>query len=269
MTLAGLPMYDLPELRAAHDAWWRGLRGHLRAAGFAELPEALDRSLPAPALWRDPALLLAQCCGYDLRLGDPPLPCYLATPHYDLPGCEGPLYCSFLVVREEEEAEGLADLRGQRAAVNMAGSHSGQNVLRYMVSQRGAARPFFGEVLESGGHRASLAAVREGRADLAAIDCVTFGLIARAAPGEVAALRVLERSPAVPGLPYVTAPGTDAEKVAALQSALLAAVEDAALAEARAALALSGFSLLSAGDYDPLVEMAGRAEALGQAPLLP
>ena len=38
MAVASLPMYDLPELRAATDAWWRGLAQAFRREGIADLP---------------------------------------------------------------------------------------------------------------------------------------------------------------------------------------------------------------------------------------
>ena len=262
-------MYDLPELQEAHDAWWAGLAGHIADTGITGAPGQLSRQEDPRALWRAPDLLLAQCCGYDLRLGPEPRPRPVATPHYALPGCAGPDYCSFLVVRADDPARNLPEFQGRRAAVNMAGSHSGQNVLRFLVAWAGGDAEFFGEVVESGGHRASLALLREEKAEIAAVDCVTFGLIARVAPAELAGLRLLARSPAVPGLPYVSAPGAGDEQVETLARALEAAVADPALSEARAALAITGFSRLVASDYDPLVEMAEHAEAVGVPPLLP
>jgi hypothetical protein len=62
--LAALAMYDWPELAAATDAWWSGLRRHLRDAGFRNVPETLDRSLspmssggPPTSCWLRPAAI--------------------------------------------------------------------------------------------------------------------------------------------------------------------------------------------------------------------
>jgi hypothetical protein len=60
--VAALPMYDLPELQAANDALWEGLRVRLAASG-TPAPLSLDRELPLDVLWRHPRLLLAQTCG--------------------------------------------------------------------------------------------------------------------------------------------------------------------------------------------------------------
>lgn len=64
---------------------------------------------------------------------------------------------------------------------------------------------FFASVDISGGHRDSLRWRVEGRAELAAIDSVTFGYLARFAPQEVAGLRIVPSSAVRPSLLYVTA----------------------------------------------------------------
>jgi hypothetical protein len=47
--IAELPWYDVPELVAATDAWWRGIARHLQAAGVEESAlEAGWFELPAP-----------------------------------------------------------------------------------------------------------------------------------------------------------------------------------------------------------------------------
>ena len=38
MTIASLPMYDLPEVRRATDAWWAGLAAGFTRAGVADVP---------------------------------------------------------------------------------------------------------------------------------------------------------------------------------------------------------------------------------------
>ena len=238
------------------------LAGHLAVQGISGLPETLDRESDPVVLWRAHDFLIGQCCGYDLRLGAAPRPRLVATPHYGFPHCEGPLYCSVLVVREDEPGGSLSDFRGRRAAVNMRGSHSGYNVLRSLLAEEGGGTPFFSAVIESGGHRLSLAAVLEGAADLAAIDCVTYGLIARHAVEEVAGLRILATTPKAPGLPYVTAPEASEAAIQRLRAALAAAFADPALANARAALGLCAVSFLELADYDPIVAMAQRADSL-------
>ncbi|MEX0760774.1 MAG: hypothetical protein WD100_14420, partial [Tistlia sp.] len=67
---ACLPMYDLPELRQATDAWWRGLAGHLTAVGLRDVPETLTRpeGEATPQL-AEPPLVIGHTCGYPQTQG--------------------------------------------------------------------------------------------------------------------------------------------------------------------------------------------------------
>ncbi|HTJ90442.1 MAG TPA: PhnD/SsuA/transferrin family substrate-binding protein [Acidocella sp.] len=83
----------------------------------------------------------------------------------------------------------LTELRGGICAINAIDSHSGMNVLRAELASCSPPTPFFAEVRVTGGHAASLAAIQKGEADVAAIDCVTFALLARWRPDAVSGLR--------------------------------------------------------------------------------
>ena len=65
--IAALPMYDLPELRAANDTLWQAVAAGLVDHGIEGVPLGLTRGGPLLTLWRDPRLLLAQSCGYPLE----------------------------------------------------------------------------------------------------------------------------------------------------------------------------------------------------------
>ena len=265
MTVASLPMYDLPALREATDAWWAGLARVFAAGGLTEVPQALERRLGMDEAWRRPDLLLSQSCGYPLTHALAGRVRLVATPAYDIAGCEGVRYRSVFVVREDDPAASLADLRGRRVAVNSRASQSGYNCLRHALAPLAEAAgggPFFSEVTVSGSHRASLTALREGRADLAAVDCVTFALTARTEPAAVTGLRVLAWSAAAPCLPYITRADISEEELAVLRSGLMAAAADPALADARQALALTGFEVLPLAAYGAIDDMEAEAVAL-------
>ena len=172
-------MYDPPELRQEVDAWWRALAAAFRSEGVAGVPDALDRGIAFDALWSAPDLLFAQACGYPLvgewsdRLQ------YVATPRHAAPGCDGALYCSWIVVTDDAAAQSIGDLRGATCSINGRVSHSGFNALRALVAPLAKDGRFFGDVRVSGGHSESLAQVARGEADVAAIDCVTFALLSR------------------------------------------------------------------------------------------
>ncbi|MDE2383294.1 MAG: PhnD/SsuA/transferrin family substrate-binding protein [Alphaproteobacteria bacterium] len=235
--MASLPMYDWPEIRAATDAFWAGLARH---AGVA-LP--LERALAYSEPWRHPELLFSQTCGYPFTHEFKGLLSYVATPHYLAEGCDGPRYSSFVFAREHVA---LKDLRGATPAINGRDSMSGMLALKLVFAPLATAGEFFAPALVSGGHRASLKAVREGRADVCAVDAVCVGLARRHRTGDLDGLVEIARSPLVPALPYVTRVGD----VARLRAALAAAMVDPALAEARAALLLGGVTVLPEGAYD-------------------
>ena len=263
MNLAALPMYDLAETRPAAEAWWAGLARACRAEGLEEAPAALSWPDDLKAAWRDPQLFFSQTCGYPLMTELRGAVRVVATPCYVAEGCSGPFYSSAVVVRADDQAQTLEDLRGRRAAYNSTDSQSGYNVLRALVAPLADGRSFFNSTLESGSHAGSLAAVAEDRADVAAIDCVTYALHARHRPAAVAGLRVLRYGPATPGLPYVTAGGRSDDDLLRLREALYEALADPGLAEAREALLLHGASVLPEDAYDGLLEMRDEAVALG------
>jgi len=256
-------MYDLLAVRAATDAWWVGLARALAAAGVSAVPPDLERHLPADDVWRRPNLVISQTCGYPLTHALAGQVRLVATPVYDVEGCDGPNYRSAFLVRADDPAERLADLRGRRVAVNARDSQSGYNCLRHALAPLAERGPMFAEVVVTGDHGSSMAALRARRADLAAIDPVTLALTAGHEPEAVAGLRVLAWSAPAPALPYITRRDAGEGELAALREALSRAAADPDLAAARSALFLAGFEVLPLSAYDVIGEMERSAAALG------
>ncbi|MDJ0944367.1 MAG: PhnD/SsuA/transferrin family substrate-binding protein [Kiloniellales bacterium] len=266
MKLAELPMYDLPELRAATDAWWKGLASAFRRQGIEEVPEALDRSGRLGGRPEGNRLLFGQCCGYDL-VRSPEQLTLVATPAYRSPHCRGALYRSLVVVGDSNPAARFEDLRGQRCVINAACSHSGYTALGYMIAALGTPpanreERFFSRTEVSGSHAESLDRLREGRADCTSVDCVTFALLARHRAPALRGLRVLAESARAPGLPYVTAAAAGADLVARLRDGLRLALADPALATARDALLIEGIEILPPSAYRRITAMEAEAVAL-------
>ena len=153
--------------------------------------------------------------------------------------------------------------RGRRAAINSRASNSGYNRFRAAVAPFARGGRFLSEVVETGGHVASLAAIAEGRADVAAIDCVTWGNVRRYAPERVEALRILAETPRTPGLPLITRGTASYAEVEALRTALDRALADPVLAETFATLGILGFEALTDADYDAVLDLERDAIALG------
>jgi len=261
MTLASLPMYDLPELTGATDAWWAGLARAFRQAGIAEVPSTLFRPDAMTSHWGDPALLFSQTCGYPLTHELKSVVQLVATPAYVAPGCHGAGYASVVVVRNGDPARDIAQLRDRVCAVNAPDSQSGYNGLRRLIAPLAVAGRFFSDVVVSGGHAASLAAVAGRQADVAAVDCVTFALLSRCRPAAVEALRVLTTTQSAPGLPYVTRASGGDTLLRRLRDGLFAALADPNLAAARADLLIAGAEVLPFEAYGCIDRMEAEAVA--------
>ena len=264
--IATLPMYDWPEVREATDAWWAGLARHLRGSGF-KAPGRLTRGGGASTHWQRSDLLVSQTCGYPLTHDFRGRLEVLATPVYDVEGCSGPSYSSLIVVPADGGVSRLEDLQGATAAYNAADSLSGYLALKCVFAPLGRNKRFFGRLAESGSHRASMQLVCEGKADVAAIDCVSFALARRHRPELAAGVAVIARGPAASALPYVTAAGRPAGDIERLKHALSAAAADPALAGAREALFIAGLEFLPPDAYHRVLDLEAACDALGYAAL--
>ncbi len=255
--VASLPMYDFPELRGVHDAFWAALGARLEAAGVSNVPPGLTRNLPHGDVWRHPSLLFAQGCEYPLATSFADRVRLVATPMYSAPGCEGKRYRSVIVVRGAGAT--LADFRGQRCAVNELDSNSGMNLLRAAVAPLATGGRFFGSVVVSGSHHRSVEMVASGEADVAAVDCVSFAHFQRLYPSVVGQLRILSWTPSAPSLPFITACSASDATVQTLRSALADVFDDDGLAPVREQLLLSGVDLQPTEGFDEVLALERRA----------
>ena len=260
--VAALPMYDFPEISAANAALWRGIATALRARGV-EAPAELARGRALMNIWRDPGLIFAQTCGYPLMTALREAVVLVATPEYGFPGCEGADHCSFIVRSARAPRRELMAFRGAVAAVNADDSNSGMNLFRAAIGRMAGGRPFFSKAVVTGSHVASLEAVAAGRADMAAIDCVSLGLIARLRPALAARVAIVAESPRSPGLPFIMSASLPAPTLAAVREALFEALADANLGQARTTLGLKGARVLTTADYQRVLDLEREAQATG------
>ena len=260
--IAALPMYDFPTTAGALDAVWSSMAAHVRAAGFAA-PERLTRDLSPDETWRHPKLMFGQTCGYPLMTALREQVAVLAAPAYAFDGCEGFSHCSFIVARADDARENLADFRGARALVNAFDSDTGMNLFRAAVAPLAEGRAFFASVAVTGAHRASLERIARGEGDLAAIDCVSFALIAAQDGGLAAQVKAIARTRPSPNLPFIMAGDAPAGLGAAIGAALRAAMDAPDLADARAVLGWGGLRAAAFADYEAVLEHERLAHALG------
>ncbi|HDJ1463043.1 TPA: PhnD/SsuA/transferrin family substrate-binding protein, partial [Serratia rubidaea] len=223
-----------------------------------EAPETLSWPQDLARHWRQPDLLLSQTCGYPLVAYLPQVQ-VIGTYHYRVEGCNGPNYSSWLVVREDDPGERLADFRGRTAAYNSTDSQSGYNSLRALIAPLAQDGRFFGKALASGAHYQSLKMIQRGEADIAAIDSVSLELLRRAQPEALHGVKIIGRTASVPGLPLITAAGTSQGQVEILRAAANEMVSD----PASDSLLIGDFSLVPRADYQVIAELERQAAAAG------
>jgi hypothetical protein len=201
--IASLPMYDLPDCRQANDRYWAGIRDGLRGTGLAA-PDAFTRGMPDfMAHWLRPDLVLSQTCGYPFRAVLAGKVTLIGTPDFGLDGCPPGYYQSVFVVRRDDARDGLMAFKDAGFAYNEAMSQSGWAAPQTYAAGLGFR---FRPAVQTGGHALSARAVLEGRADIAALDAMTWRLLQRN-DASMAGLRVEGRTEPTPGLPYIAALG--------------------------------------------------------------
>lgn len=257
--VAALPMYDWPETRAETDALWAAVYNALRGQGIEAPERLVRRNADMPSvpggicdaegrviardpaslppdgldlqvLWRHPKLLFAQTCWGPMEQGLAAHVRVVGQPDYStFEGGSGELYSSAILMRRAEpsartSADGGATLpfdllRGARLAYNGPDSMSGILALTRDLEAAGENLDMFARRIETGGHRASIVAVAEGRADVCAVDCRSWDMAQRFEPA-AKALAPVGWTARRKGLPYITAGATSPETAAKLKTVL-------------------------------------------------
>lgn len=194
-------------------------------------------------LWRHPDLLIAQTCWGPMELGLSEHVHVVGQPSYNgFEGGQGIMYSSAIIMRVSPDPpwaeaatrrkaarpaqasrpgpvrqgidkpapeDGAADLplsllRGRRFAYNNLDSMSGLIALTRDLEAAGESLDtVFSERIETGAHRASIAAVAGGRADVCAIDCRSWHMAERHEP-KAEAVQVVGWTGLRKGLPMIT-----------------------------------------------------------------
>ncbi|RCS25151.1 phosphate ABC transporter substrate-binding protein [Phyllobacterium salinisoli] len=186
-------------------------QGNIIAADPENLPpDEFDLSV----LWRHPDLLVSEACWGPMEMGLSSHVTVIGQIDYDdIAGGSGELYSSVIVAHRGEgrrippPAAGRAHLptgffRGKRFAFNEDESLSGYLALKRDLEAMGMSLAIFSEKVKTGAHRASIRAVAEGKADVAAIDCKSWALAQRVEPA-AAELHAIGWTAQRKGLPLI------------------------------------------------------------------
>lgn len=257
---AELLMYVAPEpIQQANQQWLKRILERL------ELRRLNADHLDLHGLWLAPELLVTQTCGYPLMTQLRGQVRVIGRPRYELPHSSHGEHCSLLLTRDDNPRHTLADFYNSRGVINGHDSNSGMNLLRERLAPLQRDGRFFASIDISGAHRESLRWLREDRADLAAIDSVTFDYLARFASQEVAGLRIIARSAPSPTLPYIGPKGLSDEQVAEIRRAMNQALED--LPQVAETLGVQAVLPASEDDYQRLLDYQKQAATAGYSTL--
>lgn len=239
--IASLGMYDPIEAQPANDRLWALIRDGLRGAGLAA-PHTLTRGAEAYwTAWTAPDLVLSQTCGFPYRARLHDTVTLIGTPDFGVAGCAPGFYRSVFVARRSDARAEVAEFDGAALAFNEDLSQSGWAAPQNYARVHGLTlRPH----LCTGGHLASARAVAEGRAEIAALDAVTWAMIQRWETF-AASLKVVGQTEPTPGLPYISAKGANAALMFKVIETAIAALP----APDRTTLCLRGLEAIPAETY--------------------
>ncbi|MDG4895741.1 PhnD/SsuA/transferrin family substrate-binding protein [Mesorhizobium sp. WSM4976] len=211
--------------------------GILDAAGEVIAPDPATLppdELDFHELWLSPVLLFGQTCWGPMELGLARHVQVIAQPNYDaFEGGQGELYSSALVMAADggppiaspQDGKAMIPLdliRGKRFAFNNPDSMSGLLGLTRDLEAMGESLDIFASRSESGGHRSSIVAIAEGRADIAAVDCESWALAQRFEPA-AKGMKVVGWTARRKGLPFISARTTPEKTIAVMREAVAAA----------------------------------------------
>ena len=263
MRTASLPMYSLPEMAAANCALWTALQQGLRAKGVDTADIKSDNGRRAAPDGIGPTVFFSQICGYPLFKHYRDQGRLLATPHYAVPGCVGSTHRAFFVVRSDDLARRLEDVRGRIFGCNSLLSNSGMNLPRLSLARIAGGKPFFSSVVMTGGHVASLERLAGRSIDVCSIDNVTWGYFRKFRPVAAERYRILDETVPSPSLPFVTAVNTSEPDAKALAAALHEIIVDPQTAGICGVLELTGLSAPDVAAYERLADFEREAADLG------
>ena len=185
-------------------------------------PEASDDERRAAL--DDPAPGLVWMCGLEtvLRQDDGRLAAsIIGAPVF--PGRNAPVYDSVIVTSELSAGSAWTNLASGTLAINQPDSWSGHHALRAHLHRIGLPQAGFGRIVVTGSHEASIDAVIDGTADIAAIDDTVWSARIARDP-RAAALCVIDRTETWPAPPFSLTDATDPGLREAIRDALTAAV---------------------------------------------
>lgn len=253
------PLHDLPELRQANAALTRAVLERIS-------PELGHRPLVARKSPNWGGLLFGQVCGYRYAKRLSSLVRPVGVPLYRAEGVDGPFVRAAVLVREDDGANGLSDLRARRIAVDPSDLQS-VGLLKAETAPLSSNGTFFSHVLQREGFGAATAALLAGEADAALIDAVLLAQLKRLRPKLVEGTRILIWTARTPAPPFITTGALPSDVSHQLEQALADIAKDADLKPVLDKLLIRGVQPIEGGAYRSALHFEQISQTLGYADL--
>ena len=175
-------------------------------------------------------------------------------------------FISVFVVRHADPATRLTDLEGKTLAFGSSLSTSGHLMPRYFLQNSKQIIPenFFGHVIYSGAHDRTAYMVRDGEADLGAVNVEIVDRMLHDGRLRKGELRVVWETPPYPDYVWAVPPHLDEETKIRLRDAYLKLdPDDKRKSQVLSRLGATGFVPAGARIFQPLKQIAADFELLG------
>lgn len=185
----------------------------------------------------------------------------LCVPEFDIQGCDKTQYSSWLIAHHSSDCKSIAELKDSTVVINNRNSNSGMNVFRYEVSKYANGDPFFQNVLISRSHVESLRMVSESKADITAIDAVSYYFAVEHNLVDRKKIKIIGQTKQTTGLPFIMKNSLDVDRneiIDGLNSAL-----DDCESDAKECLKLQRFKKVDTKDYESIIKLETIAREVG------
>lgn len=170
-----------------------------------------------------------------------------------------PVYFSDVIVRRDRPFRSFFELRGASWAYNEPRSHAGFNVVRAYLAEFGQFDDFFGSVVETGAHSASVEMVLAGQVDCTAIDSTVLEWLTAERKGLAKKIRVIHTMGPSPIPPWIISHQVPAMLRKDIRGLLLDLHNEPFGRVMLERAQLDRFVVAEDSDYDPIRTMARKA----------
>ena len=241
---AQLNWYLFDNTATAFTAFWRAVRHYLARHDIRCDAALYYHSQTAQSLADNATLGLGQLCGVNFARTSEGKLSYLANYILDDETVSAGMYNSVILTRQPKSlAEILAAPQLLSAAISEPDSFSGRFAL-YSIFSPDFTPPHFTAEIHTGTHLDTVRAIASGKAEIGAVDCLSWHIIKRAYPDMVSAIHIAGRSAALPGPPLVCSASIRPNIKTHLIEAMLAAFEEDYISEQMQAIGITGITRL-------------------------